>query len=390
MRDIMKGYNKRNKRRRSSSRRKRTSKFYNMSNRDKYITRSSYSPGSRRKALAGWGGKLALALVCLAVIAAAVFLIVQANRRSTDKNPLKVVSGSVVSAEAVMAQGNVDGTGVLPAENGVVTPAPATEETVSPAAENTAAPTDAPVNDVAASSGAVGDDTKNDTVPGGISEAVAAVNNISPDDIATPAPTPKSKAVAITFDDGPSTVNTPKILEILKKYNAKATFFVVGNRVEKGADLIRQEVEMGCEIANHSWDHSNLSKMSMKKVNKQYDKTAKLVKKIAGYDTSLLRPPYGAISDKMRKKLKHPMILWSIDTLDWKYHNGKKEFKVVKKNISDGDIILMHDIHAETADGLEKILPWLIEQDYDILTVSELMERKGIKLKNGKVYASGK
>ena len=84
------------------------------------------------------------------------------------------------------------------------------------------------------------------------------------------------------------------------------------------------------------------------------------------------------------------MIIWSVDTLDWKYLNGKKEFKVVKKEVSDGDIILMHDIHAKSADGVEKILPWLIEQGYDILTVSELMERKGIKMKNGTVYASGK
>lgn len=382
MSDLMKGYNKRNRRRRSSSRRKRTSKFYNMSNRDKYITRSSYSPGSRRKAVAGWSVKVALILVCLAVVAAAVLWIVQTNRRTQEKDPLKVVSGSsVASTQAVMAPGYTNSPTSVEGE----TPEP--EVTAQPTADNSVATTAVPVNDAPASSGAAGADA---TVPGGISEAVAAVNNISPDDIATPTPAPKSKAVAITFDDGPSTVNTPKILEVLKKYNVKATFFVLGNRVEKGKDLIRQEIEMGCEIANHSWDHSNLSKMSMKKVNKQYDRTAKLVKEVAGYDIQLLRPPYGAISDKMRKKLKHPMILWSIDTLDWKYHNGKKEFRVVKKNVSDGDIILMHDIHAETADGLEKIIPWLIEQDYEFLTVSELMERKGIKLKNGKVYASGK
>lgn len=117
---------------------------------------------------------------------------------------------------------------------------------------------------------------------------------------------------------------------------------------------------------------------------------AELVKKLTGGDVGLLRPPYGAISDKMREKLKHPMIYWSIDTLDWKTMNAKKTFKAVKKQVSDGDIILMHDIHAPTAEAVKKIVPWLVKNDYDILTVSELMKRKGIKMKNGKVYMSAK
>ena len=84
------------------------------------------------------------------------------------------------------------------------------------------------------------------------------------------------------------------------------------------------------------------------------------------------------------------MIYWNIDTLDWKTMNAKKTFRAVKKQVSDGDIILMHDIHAPTAEAVEKIVPWLIKNDYDILTVSELRKRKGIKMKNGKVYMSAK
>jgi peptidoglycan/xylan/chitin deacetylase (PgdA/CDA1 family) len=204
--------------------------------------------------------------------------------------------------------------------------------------------------------------------------------------VATPSPTPRSKAVALTFDDGPSTVNTPKVLKALKKYNAHATFFVVGSRVSEGAEILKQEVAQGCEIANHSWNHTNLAKLSMKKVNKQYDKTAKLVKKLVGYDVKLLRPPYGAISQKMRKKLKHPMILWNVDTLDWKLKNTKKILKQIKKNVKDGDIILMHDIHPTTAESLDTVLSWLVKNDYDILTVSELAERKGAPMHNGKAY----
>ena len=228
--------------------------------------------------------------------------------------------------------------------------------------------------------------------PEKVADAVKAVGALSPDSIVKPTPTPKvrSKAVALTFDDGPSTVNTPKILATLKKYNAHATFFVVGNRVAAGKDVLKQEIAQGCEIANHTWDHADLSKLTMKKVNKKCDQVTKAVKKLTGAEVELVRPPYGAISTVMRKKLKHPMIYWSIDTLDWKTMNAKKTFKAVKKEVSDGDIILMHDIHAPTAEAVEKIVPWLLKNDYDVLTVSELMKRKGIRLKNGKVYMSAR
>jgi peptidoglycan/xylan/chitin deacetylase (PgdA/CDA1 family) len=198
----------------------------------------------------------------------------------------------------------------------------------------------------------------------------------------------RAKAVALTFDDGPSTENTPKALKVLKKYDAHATFFVVGSRVAEGAKVLKQVVEQGNEIGNHSWDHSSLAQMSMKKVNREYDRTAKLVKKLVGYDVKLLRPPYGAISQAMRKKLKHPMILWSVDTLDWKSKNPKKILKEVKKQVKDGSIILMHDIHPTTVESLDAVLSWLTKNGYDVLTVSELAERKGSKIKNGKAYGA--
>ena len=222
---------------------------------------------------------------------------------------------------------------------------------------------------------------------GAVSRAVKDVKPIDEKTVSKPKPKPRSKAVALTFDDGPSTSNTPKILSLLKKYNAHATFFVVGNRVASGADLLKKELEIGCEIANHSWDHANLSKMSsIKKVNQNLNKTKKLVKKLTGYDIRLTRPPYGAISNMMRKKLDHPMILWSVDTLDWKSRNAKAVFKQVKKQVKDGSIILVHDIHESTAEAMETVLPWLVKNDYDILSVSELMKRKGVKMKAGKAY----
>lgn len=223
---------------------------------------------------------------------------------------------------------------------------------------------------------------------GVVTQTVDAVGTLSEDAISEPAPKPRSKAVALTFDDGPSTANTMTILSLLEKYNAHATFFVVGNRVAAGADILKKELSIGCEIGNHSWDHANYSLMKMKAINKNLEKTHKLVKKITGTDIKLVRPPYGAISDVMRKKFKYPMILWSVDTLDWKTKNAKAVLKEVKKQVCDGAIILVHDIHESTAQAMKLVLPWLVEHDYDILTVSELMERNGIKMKAGKAYGS--
>ena len=202
-----------------------------------------------------------------------------------------------------------------------------------------------------------------------------------------PTPVPKDKAVALTFDDGPSRDNDGKIIETLQANGAHATFFVLGNRARVDGDIMQMITGAGCEIASHSWDHPQLSKIKWKKVKSQLKRTDDIVAKLLnGYQITLLRPPYGSISKTMRKKIDKPMILWSLDTLDWKTRNAKKIFNGVKKEVKDGDIILMHDIHPETAEALTKIVPWLSEQGYDMLTVSELMERKGKKLEAGKAY----
>lgn len=207
----------------------------------------------------------------------------------------------------------------------------------------------------------------------------------------TPAPVAREKAVALTFDDGPSRANTGTILDVLKKYGAHATFFVLGDRARVDGDILQMELAAGCEIGSHSWDHPQLSKIKWSSVKNQIKKTDQIVKKLAnGYKITMLRPPYGAISDTMRKKLKKPMILWSLDTLDWKYRNAKKVFRKVKKEVKNGDIILMHDIHEETAEAIKLVVPWLQEQGYDILTVSELAARNGKSLEAGKAYCDGK
>lgn len=352
--DYMKGYINRNKRRRASRHRTKRGRRSSNSN-SYYMSRSQYSGSARHKFPTKYAAVAAGVAAAFILVIAGIFIF--HPFKGEDGNQQQVVSGSAVAVTA----------------------------STSPGAEVSASP------EVKAESK---EDAKADSLaepqatldPNGIAAVIAALPTIKPDVIPTPVPKPRSKAVALTFDDGPSTENTPKVLELLKKYNAHATFFVVGTRVSAGAEVLKQEVAQGCEIGNHSWDHANLAAMSMKKVNKEYDKTANLVKRLVGYDVTLLRPPYGAISQKMRNQLKHPMVLWNVDTLDWKSKNTKKIMKELKNHVKDGDIILMHDIHPTTAEALNKVLPWLIKNDYDILTVSELAARKGTKLMNGKAY----
>ncbi len=207
----------------------------------------------------------------------------------------------------------------------------------------------------------------------------------------TPAPVIRDKAVALTFDDGPSRANDGRIVETLQKYGAHATFFVLGDRARVDGDILQMYLAAGCEIGSHSWNHPQLSKMKWDEIERQLSKTNKTVSKLTGgYQIQLLRPPYGSISNTMRKKLDMPMILWSLDTLDWKTRNTKKIFREVRKEVKDGDIILMHDIYSTTADAVEKVVPWLQNKGYDILTVSELMERTGKNIEGGSAYLNGR
>lgn len=220
-----------------------------------------------------------------------------------------------------------------------------------------------------------------------VPESVEAAAQPTP----TPAPVIRDKAVALTFDDGPSRANDGRIVETLQKYGAHATFFVLGDRARVDGDILQMYLAAGCEIGSHSWNHPQLSKMKWDEIERQLSKTNKTVSKpTGGYQIQLLRPPYGSISNTMRKKLDMPMILWSLDTLDWKTRNTKKIFREVRKEVKDGDIILMHDIYSTTADAVEKVVPWLQNKGYDILTVSELMERTGKNIEGGSAYLNGR
>lgn len=191
--------------------------------------------------------------------------------------------------------------------------------------------------------------------------------------------------VALTFDDGPGK-RTGELLEALEKYDAHATFFMLGQKISQYKDVVKKMKEIGCELGNHSYDHTSLTSLGPDGVKKQMSDTNDKIKNAAGSKATLMRPPYGAINDTVKSNVGLPMILWNIDTLDWKTRNAEKTIDNVMKNVGDGDIILMHDIHTETIDAAVELIPKLEDAGYQLVTVSELAAAKDKKLKNGGKY----
>ena len=191
--------------------------------------------------------------------------------------------------------------------------------------------------------------------------------------------------VALTFDDGPGK-RTGELLDALEKYNAHATFFMLGQKVPSYETEVKKMKEIGCELGSHSYDHTNLVSLDSKGVKKQMSDTDNNIKKAVGSGVTVMRPPYGAINDTVRKNVGLPMILWNIDTLDWKTRNAKKTINTVMKNVGDGDIILLHDIHTESVDAAIKLIPKLQKAGYQLVTVSEMAAAKGLELEDGGKY----
>lgn len=194
--------------------------------------------------------------------------------------------------------------------------------------------------------------------------------------------------VAITYDDGPAKY-TDSILDCLEKYNARATFFVQGNSVSKYPQAVKRAVSIGCEIGNHTKNHANLSKLSASEIYAQLSDTNNAVYDACGIYPKLFRPPYGAYNNTVLEAAKMPAIMWSVDTLDWKTRNAGKTLESVQKSTRDGSIILMHDIHAPTADAAESVIKCLLKQGYQLVTVSELLDVRKGGAEIGKSYSNG-
>lgn len=183
--------------------------------------------------------------------------------------------------------------------------------------------------------------------------------------------------VALTFDDGPKRKTTTKILSVLEKYNAKATFFIVGNMAEGNEDILKRAYDLGCQIGNHSYSHSMLTKIPIEDAKKEINKTSNITYKATGDYTRIGRPPYGALNHEVKEASRIEWFNWSIDTYDWKTRDADSIYKNIMDNIGNYDVILMHDLYDSTVEAVERVIPALAEKGYRFVTVSELAEIKG-------------
>lgn len=184
------------------------------------------------------------------------------------------------------------------------------------------------------------------------------------------------KVVALTFDDGPNPATTNQALDTLSKYGIKATFFVLGKNVSGNEEILKRMKADGHVIGNHSWSHPILSQLSLDEAKKQITDTEDVLTKVLGSSSKLMRPPYGAITDDIRNSLDLSFIMWDVDSLDWKSKNEAAILTEIQREVKNGSIILMHDIHAETVNTLPKVIDYLKGKGYDFVTVPDLLDSR--------------
>lgn len=189
------------------------------------------------------------------------------------------------------------------------------------------------------------------------------------------------KYIALTFDDGPHPVNTPRLLDILRRRNVKATFYVVGNLVERYPHIARQIVEEGHEIGNHTWTHPNLKKLGESQVRSELNRTRDVIVQSTGVQPRTMRPPYGSLSTNQRnwiyRDYGYPTVMWDVDPLDWKKPGVGVVANRLISGTRNGSILLVHDLHAASVSAMPQTIDSLLRQGYQFVTVSQLIAANG-------------
>ena len=185
------------------------------------------------------------------------------------------------------------------------------------------------------------------------------------------------KFIAITFDDGPHPSNTPRLLDILRQRNVKATFYVIGRSVDLHPGVLRRTVAEGHEIGNHSQTHRLMTRLSDTEVRGEMQRCEDAIGKAAGVRPRTMRPPYGGLNQSQRElvhtEFGYPTILWSVDPLDWKRPGPSVVAQRMISGASPGGILLAHDLHSQTVDAMPATLDGLLRQGYKFVTVSQLI-----------------
>lgn len=208
-----------------------------------------------------------------------------------------------------------------------------------------------------------------------------SVNNSveSYEKINTPQIRYRTKQIALTFDDGPSSQYTEKLLDGLKERGVKATFFIMGKNIEGNEKIIERIYKEGHLIGNHTFSHINLKKAQSDKAEEEIKKTNKKIFDITGYEVQYIRPPFGAYNEKIKNETDMSVVLWNVDPLDWKDQNQMLVKSRVIKSVKNGDIILLHDIFKSSVDAALDIVDKLMEEGYRFVRVDELVSSDKIK-----------
>lgn len=196
--------------------------------------------------------------------------------------------------------------------------------------------------------------------------------------------------VALTYDDGPSTKNTQVILDTLTANGAYATFFVLGRNVDQCADIIQNIENSGSEIGNHTYNHYKITNMDAQVTDQEISSTSSYVQMITGNRPRIMRPPTGATDDVSCANVAavdegYPLILWSIDTVDWQHHDVATTCDTIRSQVKDGAIVLMHDMEESSAQASQIIIPELVAAGYELVTVSEMAAARG-GMVSGQIY----
>ncbi|MEV4088920.1 polysaccharide deacetylase family protein [Nonomuraea fuscirosea] len=214
-----------------------------------------------------------------------------------------------------------------------------------------------------------------------IAPVPAAINGVTAEQ-ARPVDCRRVKCVALTFDDGPGRY-TDALLRHLAKHRARATFFVVGQNVAASPGIVRRTYAAGHEIGSHTWSHPDLTKLSAVRVRSQLARTDQAIKAVIGVRPKLVRPPYGAFNAAVRHQTRRPIVMWSLDTLDWRLRDSAKVARKALKSVRPGSVILFHDIHPSTVRAMPRILRSLSKRGYRFVTVSQLYGGRPPKLVYG-------
>ena len=183
----------------------------------------------------------------------------------------------------------------------------------------------------------------------------------------------EEKTIALTFDDGPHPIYTPKLLDGLRKRGVQVTFFLIGQNIDGNEEIIRQMKEDGHLIGNHSQNHMQLTKEQSQEACDQINRTNEKIKSITGEQPEYVRPPYGSWSEELECIVPMRVVLWNVDPLDWKTQNTSMIVQHIVSHVEDGSIILLHDVYDTSVDAALEIIDILSKEGYRFVTVDELM-----------------